>query len=149
MQTGKFLVTGFSGAGKSTFIATLTGSPDDFGVLQVSDALSIELEAVHIEDEPEWAALLPACIGAILLVDGRHDFHFDDLQPAIDALRTAKKKLPVIVGISHQDEDGAAKPNSVRQFLPENTEDKVFPLVATDRQSAENVLLALIYQILS
>lgn len=148
MQTARFLVTGYPGAGKTTFIETITGSGDDFGEISISEQLTIQLEAADADEPEEWQAVISGALGAVLLVNGTHDFQFEGLQALMDEMRKIRK-VQFIIGVTHQDVSDVTKPNALRAFLPENTDVKVFPVITTERQSAENVLLALIYQILS
>jgi hypothetical protein len=139
LQTAKFLVTGFSEI--DVFVDTLSG---DDGLIRVGDDLVIEL----LPARDDWETVIQQVIGIILLVDGRDAEAFPDVQPTIDSLR-AEKAVPLIIGVTGQEHPDAGKPNDLRAHLPEDNPHKVFPCIVGDKTSAENVLLALIYQILS
>ena len=140
-QNAKFLVTGFSTEEIDAFVGTLSG---DAGVIQVGDDLTIEL----IPGLVDWETAIRGVIGIIFLVDGLTPDAFPDVQPAVDAMQLADA-TPLIIGVTGQQHADASKPNDLREHLPENTPHKVFPCNVHDKTSSENVLLALIYQILS
>jgi hypothetical protein len=140
-QTANFLVMGTPPADVDAFIQTLTGGGTS---LTVGDDLTIELIPAY----DEWRNLFQAVIGAIILVDGRNADLFPDVQPLIDSLR-AEKSVPVIVAVTGQEFANAQTPNDLRAHLPEDNPHKVFPCILSQKTSVENVLLALIYQILS
>jgi signal recognition particle receptor subunit beta len=135
--TARFLVTGGAGAGKSTFIASV--SPQ----VQINETLTIQLVEAELEAAPEF---LSEVLGIVLLVDGTTEFSETPL--VVDDLRKIRR-LPLIIAVTKQDLPGVAHPLDVLGTLPENTEIKVFPCVNTDRAACENVLLALIFQMLS
>jgi len=152
MQIVRFLVTGAPGAGKTTFLhsvaAPLVGSPESAEMI-VNEALKLELYAATAPPHGStWKTMIDLVLGVVLLVDGTNAPYFAQIQNTIEALRAAKA-LPLIVAITKQDLSDAHSPAIVRTFLPEDPDYKVFPCVASNQQSAENVLLALIYQILS
>jgi len=141
VQTAKFLVTGTSTSDVNAFIHSLTGGNDS---LEVGDGLTIVL----VPGLDDWRTAIQSVIGIIYLVDGRDSDLFPEVQPGIDALR-AEKSLPVIIAVTGQEQSSAKTPKDLREHLPENNPHKVFPCILSQKTSVENVLLALIYQILS
>jgi hypothetical protein len=150
-QTARFLITGKAAAGKSSFIRSVAGSlsPEgNYGEVVVNDALRLELIAADAPPESEvWRDVLVGVIGVVLLVDGTQPESFAAV-PAIIQTITAVKNVPFIIAVNKQDVTGWHPPKAVRDHLPEDSDIKVFPCVATDPTSAQNVLLALIYSIL-
>ncbi len=127
-QTARFWVTG---PGAETFIGTLAGlnAPAEAAQVPINEALSITLQAGPDPDTPH---------GIILLLDPADA---SEVWPRVQALPPA----PTIIAVT----DPGAELRRVRDHLPENTPLKVFPCDLHARPSAENVLLALIYQMLS
>lgn len=135
----RFLITGPSKAGKSTFVASVGAE------LPVSPALTIRLREAAL---PEAEAFLGETLGIVLLVDGTQPATFPQVPMWVDEL-WAIRPLPLIIAVTKQDHSGVDGPLDVLAELPENTEIKVFPCICSDKTSCENVLLALIYQMLS
>jgi len=146
MQTAKFLVTGAARTGKSEFVKSLTEHDGDFGSLQVNDELTIELSTAPLDGD--LTDILKNKVGVVLMVDGRDSDTFVNAPQIVTHLR-ALRHLPVIIAVNKQDLPDAHAPSEVREQFPDSDVIKIFPCVATNKESCEKVLLALIYQILS
>jgi hypothetical protein len=151
-QTARFLVTGKAASGKSSFIRSAAGNlsaDGNHGEVVVNQALRIELFAADAPPESDaWRDVLEGVIGVVLLVDGTQPKTFADVPQIIETI-TAVNHVPFIIAVNKQDVAGWHPPKAVRDHLPEDSEIKVFPCIATDPTSAQNVLLALIYSLLS
>lgn len=140
-QTATFLVMG---PRSDTFIASVATE----GVLVVNENLMINLIATSVPSDSEaWRESITNILGIVLLVDGTHPDTFAQIPLMVD--RLGAEQLPLIVAVDKQNEPKAQPPKAIRDLLPEDTPIKVFPCIASDKQSAENVLLALIYSVLS
>jgi uncharacterized protein len=150
-QTARFLVTGYAGSGKSTFIRTIcqvVAIDGNWGELDINDKLKIELVAAAAPSESEaWREYIERVIGVVMIVDGTQPQSFPDVPKLIETIE-AEKVIPFIIAVNKQDCAGWQPPTALLQHLPEDTDIKVFPCKATDSNSAQNVLLALIYSIL-
>ncbi|HLA45746.1 MAG TPA: hypothetical protein VJZ27_20025 [Aggregatilineales bacterium] len=147
--TAKFLVTGAAHTGKSQFITTITGAETRaYGEVQINPDMKIGLFSRLAPPEPDWREVIDLCIGVVLMVDATRPDTFADVPHMIEIMRQVHN-VPMIIAVNKQDAPGAHPPGAVRDHLPEDLEIKVFPCIATQKQSAENVLLALIYTILS
>lgn len=147
MQRAKFLITGKPDSGKTAFIHSLTDSADpNYGELAVNEELVIELYAAPLDDHLSEA--LREKVGVVLMVDGRQSDEFADAPGIVRHLQKLRN-LPLIVAVNKQDLPEAHPPNDVREQFPDNDLTTIFPCVATQKESAEKVLLALIYRMLS
>lgn len=141
--TANFLVIGHEGAGKSTFIQT--GAPHN-AEMPINETLKIALHEAPLDAWPQYIARM---LGVVLLVDGASPPFFKPTISTWEAIQASKHPLPCIIGVNKQDDQRAEPASSFQALLPDNAIVKVFPCIATDKASVENILLALIFQILS
>ncbi|MFP4322408.1 MAG: hypothetical protein ACLFTK_08135 [Anaerolineales bacterium] len=141
-QVARFLVLGAPGAGVTTFITTLGGldAPADEATLPINDVLTIHLlGGQHPDPIPQTV------VGIIYILDATQAEQLAEVWPHVQAL----PRVPTIIAVNRYEHITPDPLRTVRDALPENTTLKVFPCQAHDRQSTENILLALIYQMLS
>lgn len=147
IQTAKFIVTGLHVREQWSFLSLF--SPDlapqaTQTSVAISDKLKITLHTLDWE-ESESAAFEEA-LGVVLLMDGRLKAQIPQL-PHILGQIAKRRALPTIVAVRGDYE--IATLTALRQQLNERQQDevKIFPC-PDDSQASQNVLLALIYQIL-
>ena len=152
MQTAKFMVTGLDGAGKTTFIQSVTDplpNTPEAGSMVISDDLRIELHGAPAPPHSDaWRDTIERVIGIVLVVDSTQPEAFPQVSDLIGTFQ-ATRPCPIIIALNKQDLDTAHSTTDLRHHLPENTLINVFPCIATDSQSVQNVLLTLIFEILS
>ena len=147
-QIASFIIAGLPQSGITTLIETLSphSSKAEFGDMVINEALTIHLHGIG---DDVWQDAVDAALGAIIMVDSTQPDTFQESLHLMDELWGARKKLPLLIAMNKQDEPDAHAPAEFQKLLPDKLEIKVFPCVATQRQSAENVLLALIYSVLA
>lgn len=145
----KILVSGPFGAGKTTFIRTLSqtevvdtealctdGSIKptttvalDFGTIQTEEAL------IHLYGTPGqerfvymWEVLCEGACGLILLVSGKHPGQFSQARKIHDFI-LSRLPLPFVVGVTHQDLPRVWRPPEVAGYF-QLEEDQVLGLDA-------------------
>lgn len=148
IQTAQFIVTGLHAREQWSFLQLLTPdlAPQATQTrLNISEKLQISLQALAWQDSE--AAAFEEALGIILLIDGRQAASFADLPPTLKQL-AKRRPLPVIVAV--RGEYDIPTLTAIRQGLDERQQEniKIFPC-PDEAQAAQNVLMALIYQMLS
>ena len=173
MQTVKMVVTGAVGSGKSRFIRTISEievvaterrasdqetrriKPEttvamDFGRITVSDDIVLHLFGTPGQRRFDfmWEILSEGMLGLIVLVDSTRPETFRETLRIIDFFN-AYRPMPFVVAANKQDQENAWTPEEVRYALRLPNEIKVVPCVATAKEPVKNVLLELLYTILT
>ncbi len=158
--TIKILVAGPCGAGKTTFIRTLSQSPVvntdvpcstanrattvamDFGQLSL-DRYTIHLFGAPGQDRFEftWEVLLEGALGVLLLVSGNDATHFPQVRRISDYL-LSRNPVPLVVGVTHQDHPNCWDCKEVASYLDLDPTE-VIPIDATNLESASELLVRL------
>jgi len=172
MQTVKVVITGPFSAGKTQFIQTIseidvvgterrisrpqerlkdqTTVAMDFGRITVDHDLVLYLFGTPGQRRFDfmWEVLSEGMLGFVVLLDSVRPETFHE---ARDILRTFRSYAPVpyVVAANKQDMADAWSPEDLRIALRIPADVKVLPCVATDRRSVKNILLELLYSIVS
>lgn len=159
----KFVISGPVGAGKTTFVQTLsetevvateaeatedigkqfTTVAFDFGTLHIDD-LEIHLYGTPGQDRFNfmWDVLCENAVGLILLVAGHRP---NDFLPARNILEFITSRIPVpfIVGVTHQDVDRVWSPKDVAAYF-ELPPEQVIGINTTNIQEDRQLLTRLL-----
>ncbi len=157
MATLYVFVTGPSGSGKTQLLQSLGAAEDwwqdgeeglEYRRLVVDDTLDVYLfcaiEASHFDrliDIPTRDLL-----GYIVMVDSTIPDTWAEAHAMIGNCRSYAL-LPTIIAANMQDLPGAYAPEQVGAWIGMGTMMKVQPCIATDRESARNVFLQLLYSV--
>ena len=172
MAQVKVVVTGPFGAGKTTFIKTISeitvlsterGISDhtkvhkdnttvamDFGRITIDSTLVLYLFGTPGQERFDfmWEILAEGMLGFVLVVDMQRPESFEEASTILNAFRTYGK-VPFVVGVNkHEESDPEFDVKHARERLDIEDEVTVMPLNALDRDSVKNVLLALLYAVL-
>ena len=172
MQTVKMVVTGPFSAGKTQFIQTISeidvvaterkiSRPEerikdqttvamDFGRITVDNDLVLYLFGTPGQRRFNfmWEILSEGMLGFVVLLDSVRPETFREARDILETFR-AYAPVPYVVAANKQDMSDAWTPDDLRIALRIPPDVKVLPCVATSRQSVKNVLLELLYSILS
>jgi small GTP-binding protein len=167
----KIVITGAYSAGKTNFIRTISdievvateyevSDPEerlqkhettvalDFGKIAISDEASLYLFGTPGQERFDfmWEVLSLGCIGYIVMVDSCRPAHFLETQRLMERF-AAITDVPFIVVANKQDDPAALPLAYVRKRLRLPYEIPLLPCVATDKESAKQVLLSLLAHI--
>jgi len=168
MQTVKMVITGPFSAGKTEFIRAISEidvvSTDrritdrtmavkeettvamDFGRITVDDELVLYLFGTPGQKRFDfmWEILSEGMLGFVVMVDSTRS---DTFHEALQILHTFQgySGTPFVIVANKQDLPDAWPPDDLRIALGLNSDIKVLPCVATDRESVKTVLLELLY----
>ena len=158
----KLLVSGPVGAGKTTFIRTLSETPvvdtdeqasEDIGKAMTTiafdlgtltlDGLTLHLWGTPGQDRFDfmWDMAAEGAIGMLLLVAGDQPRHFMQARTILEYI-TSRHPVPFIVGVTRQDIPDVWSPEDVAGFF-ELPITQVVGLNATDIDSAAGALVQL------
>ena len=170
MEIMRLVVTGTVGAGKSTFIrsvseiavvdtdrmatdetATLkkkTTVAMDFGRLQFAPGMALHLYGTPGQARFDfmWDILIRKAHAYILLVDAHRPSEFRSCRRLL-AFMKQRVQIPLIVGLTHMDCEGAWSEENVviaLGFVDEKTRPPVVTINANQRESVIKALIALI-----
>jgi signal recognition particle receptor subunit beta len=159
----KFVISGPVGAGKTTFISTLSDTPVvstdelasedigkagttvamDFGTL-VIDGIPIYLFGTPGQDRFDymWEVLSQGALGLLLLIAGDRPSDFMKARHILDVI-TTRSAVPFIIGVTRQDLPRVWAPEDVADFFQVPPE-FVVGLDGRDRPQCFGVLLQLL-----
>ena len=171
MQTVKMVISGAVNAGKTQFIRAIseievvsterkatddtkdikkeTTVAMDFGRISVGDDLVLHLFGTPGQKRFDfmWEILSEGMLGLIVLVDSTRPETFRETNRIIDFF-TAYRDAPYVIAANKQDHENAWSPDELRLALRLNSDVKILPCVATERDTVKNVLLELLYVIM-
>lgn len=172
MQTLKMVVTGPFSAGKTQFIqtvseidvvateASISGGEEkrvknrttvamDFGRITVDEDLVLYLFGTPGQRRFDfmWEILSEGMLGFVVLVDSARPETFREARRILDTFQSYAA-APYIVAANKQDMEDAWSADDLRIALRIDSDVKVLPCVATDKESVKAVLLELLYSIL-
>jgi signal recognition particle receptor subunit beta len=171
VQTVKIVVTGPFSAGKTEFIQTVseidvvsterkitseserikerTTVAMDFGRITVDDDLVLYLFGTPGQKRFDfmWEILSEGMLGFVVLIDSVRPETFREARTILDTFRTYAP-TPYVVAANKQDMEDAWDVDDLRIALRIDSDIKLLPCVAMDRESVRNVLLELLYSIL-
>ncbi len=172
MQTVKMVVTGPFSAGKTEFIQTVseidvvstekkisseaerikntTTVAMDFGRITVDDDLVLYLFGTPGQKRFDfmWEILSEGMLGFIVMVDSARPETFREARSILETFR-AYAPTPYVVAANKQDRDDAWELEDMRIALRLDPNIKFLPCVAVDKDSVKEVLLELLYSILT
>ena len=94
-----------------------------------------------------WEILSEGMLGLIVLVDSTRPETFRETNRIIDFF-TAYRDAPYVIAANKQDHENAWSPDELRLALRLNSDVKILPCIATERETVKNVLLELLYVIM-
>ena len=172
LQTVKMVVTGPFNAGKTEFIRSVseidvvsterkitsraervkesTTVAMDFGRITIDDDLVLYLFGTPGQKRFDfmWEILSEGMLGFIVMVDSTRPETFREARTILETFR-AYAPTPYVVAANKQDSDDAWEIDDLRLALRLDGKTKLLPCVATRREKVKNVLLELLYSILT
>ncbi|RLC75002.1 MAG: GTP-binding protein [Chloroflexi bacterium] len=172
MQTVKIVVTGPFSAGKTEFIQSIseidvvatekkisrkeervkdqTTVAMDFGRITVDEDLVLYLFGTPGQRRFDfmWEILAEGMLGFVVLLDSVRPETFREARSILDTFRSYAP-VPYVVAANKQDLQDAWETEDLRIALRIPQEIKMVPCVAIDPESVKQVLLELLYSILS
>ena len=173
MQSVKMVVTGPYSAGKTEFINSIseidvvsterkttnaveaatkemTTVAMDFGRITVDEELVLYLFGTPGQRRFDfmWEILSEGMLGFVILVDSTKPETFKEAKNIMKTFQEYST-TPFVVAANKQDLDDAWEPTDIQIVLRLNSDTKVLPCIASDRESVKNVLLELLYSILA
>lgn len=159
----KLVVSGPVGAGKTTFVQTISQTPvvateaeasEDIGKLHTTVAfdygtLHLDGQDVHLYGTPGqdrfsfmWEVLCEGALGLVVLVAGDRPQDFMNARNILEFI-TSRIPVPFLVGVTRQDQPRVWQPADVAMYfgLPE---DQVVGLNATHAGDVRDVLVRLL-----
>lgn len=171
MQTVKMVITGPFSAGKTEFIRSIseidvvsterkissetervkeeTTVAMDFGRITVDDDLVLYLFGTPGQRRFDfmWEILSEGMLGFIVLIDSVRPETFREAKHILEIFRSYSP-TPYVVAANKQDLPDAWSSEDLRIALKIDSNIKVLPCVATNKEQVKNVLLELLYSIL-
>ncbi len=171
MQTLKIVVTGPFSSGKTEFIQSVseidvvsterkisreaeriknaTTVAMDFGRITVDEELILYLFGTPGQRRFNfmWEILSEGMLGFVVMIDSNRPETFREARRILNTFQ-AYSPVPYIVAANKQDMEDAWPPEDLKIVLKVDSDVKVVPCVATDRESVKMVLLELLYSIL-
>jgi uncharacterized protein len=172
MQTVKMVVTGPFNAGKTEFIRSVseidvvsterkisteservketTTVAMDFGRITVDEELVLYLFGTPGQRRFDfmWEILSEGMLGFIVMVDSTRPETFREARNIMTTFK-AYAPTPYVVNANKQDQEDAWDLEDIRIALRLSPNIKLLECVATDKEKVKNVLLELLYSILS
>ena len=172
MQTVKMVITGPFSAGKTEFIQSVseidvvatekkitseaerikdtTTVAMDFGRITVDDDLVLYLFGTPGQKRFDfmWEILSEGMLGFIVMVDSARPETFREARSILETFR-AYAPTPYVVAANKQDREDAWEVDDMRIALRMDPKVKLLPCIAVDKESVKNVLLELLYSILT
>jgi hypothetical protein len=171
MEMIKIVVTGSYAAGKSQFIRSLSDIDPvatdyattldeerelkhettvalDFGTISVNEKLTLYLFGTPGQERFDymWEHLATGALGYVVLVDSCRPGHFAETQRLMTRFAEITD-APFVVAANKQDDPTALPPFYVRRRLGVPDDVPVLPCIGNERESAKQVLVALIKHI--
>jgi small GTP-binding protein len=171
MQIVKIVVTGPFSAGKTQFIQTISeidvvaterkiSRPEeaikdqttvamDFGRITVDESLVLYMFGTPGQRRFDfmWEILAEGMLGFVVLLDSVRPETFREARSILDTFRSYAP-VPYVVAANKQDLEDAWSAEDLRIALHIPEEIKVVPCVATSQESAQLVVLELLYSVL-
>lgn len=172
MQAVKMVVTGPFAAGKTEFISTVseidvvsterkissveenetkdaTTVAMDFGRITVDDNLVLYLFGTPGQRRFDfmWEILSEGMLGFVVLIDSTKPETFREAKRILTSFERYSG-TPYVIVANKQDLEDAWEPDDLRIILRLNSNARVLPCVARDKESVKDVLLELLYSIL-
>ncbi len=156
----KIVISGPVGAGKTTFVSTISETPvvstdevasEDIGKKHTTVAMdfgmiTVEGIPVHLFGTPGqerfdfmWEVLSDGALGLLLLLAGDRPRDFVRARLIMDTI-TSRVDIPFLIGVTHTDTPGAWGTEDVADFFHVDSQ----CVVAVDPRSLEECLLTLI-----
>ncbi len=172
MQTVKMVVTGPFSAGKTEFINSVsdidvvsterkisraseaatkeaTTVAMDFGRITVDEELVLYLFGTPGQRRFDfmWEILSEGMLGFVVIVDSTKPETFKEAKRILSTFNGFSKS-PFVIAANKQDLDDAWEPGDIRIILRLDSDVKVLPCTAHNRESVKNILLELLYSIM-
>ena len=121
----------------------------DFGRITVDENLVLYLFGTPGQKRFDfmWEILSEGMLGFVVLIDSVRPETFREARSILDTFR-AYAPTPYVVAANKQDLEDAWDVEDLRIALRIDSDIKLLPCVATDRESVRNTLLELLYSIL-
>ena len=171
MQTVKMVVTGPFSSGKTSFIGSVSEIPVvrterkitdatrnvkeqttvamDFGRITIDKDLALYLFGTPGQKRFDfmWEILSEGMLGFVVLVDSARPETFREARRILDTFRSYSN-TPFVIAANKQDDEDAWPPEDLKIALGLDTDVKVLPCIAQEKDSVRNILLELLYVIL-
>ena len=172
MQSVKMVVTGPFSAGKTEFISSVSEidvvsterriSRDDEAAAKDMTTVAMDFGRITVDEELVlylfgtpgqrrfdfmWEILSEGMLGFVVMVDSTKPETFKEAKKILSTFKRYAE-TPFVVAANKQDLDDAWEPGDMRIVLRLNSDTKVLPCVANDKESIKNILLELLYSIL-
>jgi len=121
----------------------------DFGRISIDENLILYLFGTPGQRRFDfmWEILSEGMLGFIVMVDSARPETFREARNILETFR-AYAPTPYVVAANKQDDPEAWDIDDMRIALRLNTQVKLLPCVARDKETVKNVLLELLYSIL-
>jgi signal recognition particle receptor subunit beta len=121
----------------------------DFGRITVDDELVLYLFGTPGQRRFDfmWEILSEGMLGFVVLIDSTKPETFREAKRILQSFESFAK-TPYVVAANKQDMEDAWEPGDIKIVLRLNSNVKVLPCVARDRESVKDILLELLYSIL-
>jgi small GTP-binding protein len=172
MQSVKMVITGPFASGKTEFINSIseisvvkterkissasevaikeeTTVALDFGRITVDEELVLYLFGTPGQRRLDfmWEIMSEGMLGFIFMIDSTRPETFREARKIL-ATFESYARTPYVVAANKQDQADAWEPGDMKIVLKLNSNTKVIPCVALDKESVKNILLELLYSIL-
>ena len=172
MQTVKMVITGPFASGKTEFINSIseisvvrterkissasevaikdeTTVALDFGRITVDDELVLYLFGTPGQRRFDfmWEILSEGMLGFVVMIDSTRPETFREARRILSTFK-GYSRTPYVVAANKQDQEDAWEPGDMKIVLRLNSNAKVIPCVALEKESVKNILLELLYSIL-
>ena len=171
MQTVKMVVTGPFNSGKTQFIQSVSEIDvvsterkisSDAERVKESTTVAMDLGRITVDAELVlylfgtpgqkrfdfmWEILSEGMLGFIVMVDSTRPETFREARSILETFR-AYAPTPFVVAANKQDAEDAWELEDVRHALRLDSNTKLLPCVATNRDTVKSVLLELLYSII-
>ncbi len=172
MQSVKMVITGPFASGKTEFINSIseisvvkterkissasevaikdeTTVALDFGRITVDEELVLYLFGTPGQRRFDfmWEILSEGMLGFVVMIDSTRPETFREAKRILSTFESYSR-TPYVVAANKQDQEDAWEPGDMKIVLRLNSNAKVIPCVALDKESVKNILLELLYSIL-
>jgi uncharacterized protein len=171
MQTVKMVVTGPFNSGKTSFIGSVSEIPVvrterkitdetrnvkqqttvamDFGRITIDKDLALYLFGTPGQKRFDfmWEILSEGMLGFVVLIDSSRPETFREARRILDTFRSYSN-TPFVIAANKQDDEDAWPADDLKIALGLDSNVRVLPCIATNKDSVKNILLELLYVIL-
>lgn len=172
MQSVKMVITGPFASGKTEFINSIseisvvrterkissasevaikgeTTVALDFGRITVDEDLVLYLFGTPGQRRFDfmWEILSEGMLGFVVMVDSTRPETFREARRILSTFKSYAR-TPYVIAANKQDQEDAWEPGDMKIVMRLNSNAKVIPCVALDKESVKNILLELLYSIL-